>query len=440
MTRIGFVADDLTGASDVLAQAHARGLRAALVLDPKTEMPQDVDVIGVAGPMRALEGDALREAVHANVQPFVEHPPEVLLYKVCSTFDSSPTIGSIGDALRVLHQVWPAHGPIPVAPAQPEFGRYVAFSNLFGRAGATVHRLDRHPVMSRHPATPMTESDLRRVLEDQLPGDASPEAIMLPAFADESFEGRWQELRAAATPSAFVVDATDPAHLDRIAQQLLSSTGQGTTNLVVGSGGIMAALARQVNDHTATSSDRTETPSRASGPVLAVSASASTTTSGQIDAALQAGWVDIAIPPEALSERAPEGEWMRALLAALREGHNVVAHTLRGPDDPRMHAGRPSSTQVGGTLGRIVERAVAEHLTRDVAILGGDTSSHALAALRVRELRVAAQFVMAGPICRSDDDAAIAGCRVLLKGGQVGPEDVLTQFATHESTTVERND
>jgi hypothetical protein len=49
----------------------------------------------------------------------------------------------------------------------------------------------------------------------------------------------------------------------------------------------------------------------------------------------------------------------------------------------------------------------------------------------VRELRVSDQFVTAGPICRSDDDAAVAGCRLLLKGGQVGPPDILRRFAGH---------
>jgi uncharacterized protein YgbK (DUF1537 family) len=47
----------------------------------------------------------------------------------------------------------------------------------------------------------------------------------------------------------------------------------------------------------------------------------------------------------------------------------------------------------------------------------------------VRELRVTDQFVTAGPICRTDDRATVAGCRLLLKGGQVGPPDILRRFA-----------
>jgi uncharacterized protein YgbK (DUF1537 family) len=51
-----------------------------------------------------------------------------------------------------------------------------------------------------------------------------------------------------------------------------------------------------------------------------------------------------------------------------------------------------------------------------------------LAAAEVGELRISEQFVTAGPICTTDEHAALAGCRLLLKGGQVGPTDVFTRF------------
>ncbi|MNG33927.1 hypothetical protein D3C84_1202900 [compost metagenome] len=47
----------------------------------------------------------------------------------------------------------------------------------------------------------------------------------------------------------------------------------------------------------------------------------------------------------------------------------------------------------------------------------------------VRQLRVSDQFVTAGPILQADDDSAVGGCRLLLKGGQVGPTDILRRFA-----------
>jgi uncharacterized protein YgbK (DUF1537 family) len=47
----------------------------------------------------------------------------------------------------------------------------------------------------------------------------------------------------------------------------------------------------------------------------------------------------------------------------------------------------------------------------------------------VRQLRVSDQFVTAGPILRAEGTPDLAGCRLLLKGGQVGPPDILRRFA-----------
>ena len=50
---------------------------------------------------------------------------------------------------------------IPLVVGAPLLNRFMAFGNLFARVGRTTYRVDRHPTMSKHPVTPMTESDLR---------------------------------------------------------------------------------------------------------------------------------------------------------------------------------------------------------------------------------------------------------------------------------------
>lgn len=425
MDKIGFLADDLTGAADVMAQAHARGLDAALTLDPSKGLPTAADVVGIAGPARSLQGAALDEAIRGGLEAFRRVDVDVLLYKVCSTFDSSPTIGNIGRALEILHEYWPEHGAIPVAPAQPEFGRYTAFSQHFGLYQGDIYRLDRHPVMSRHPATPMNEADLREILRSQLSAPSSIEAIQLPDLTNGLFHERWQRRRAA--DGAFVVDAVEPWQMDDIAAALLDEQG---TSIVVGSGGIMAALARLRGTPPA----QPAPSASSSGAALAVSASASSTTAIQIADAVDAGWVEVAIPPSAFTTAMPEGTWVDDVAAALESGEHVIAHTLRGLDDPRLGSGDIAAADVGGTIGRLAETMVKRGLTRDIAIFGGDSSSHALLALGVTELRVQEQFVTAGPLCTADEASVLAGCRLLLKGGQVGPEDILRRFVgTHTS-------
>ena len=68
MPAVSFVADDLTGAADVLAQAHRYGLDAVLVVGGSdTPLPTDVDVVGIAGPARSLGGEAFDELVRAQL-------------------------------------------------------------------------------------------------------------------------------------------------------------------------------------------------------------------------------------------------------------------------------------------------------------------------------------------------------------------------------------
>jgi uncharacterized protein YgbK (DUF1537 family) len=193
--------------------------------------------------------------------------------------------------------------------------------------------------------------------------------------------------------------------------------------LVVGSGGIMAALARSRTGQPAA----TPTEQRSSGPTLAVSASASRTTAAQIDDAAAHGWVDVTIPSAAFGQ-APDDSWQQLVEDALRDGRNVVAHTTRGPDDQRLTSGA-GADEVGATIGALAGRMAQASLTNDVVVCGGDTSSHALAAMGVHELRVRDLFVTAGPVCTADDESSVAGCRLLLKGGQVGPPSLLRDFA-----------
>jgi uncharacterized protein YgbK (DUF1537 family) len=282
--------------------------------------------------------------------------------------------------------------------------------------------------MSQHPSTPMHEADLRLVLTEQLTNGATVGSIHLPAHDSGTFPDLWADRLRDPDLAAFVVDAVTEEHMDEIARALRHPADATRPALVVGSGGIMAALARAASGGP----PRTPEPQRTSGPVLAVSASASSVTADQLDDAITHGWADVAVPGDLL--RGHDDVLIAALdhqvSAALSAGRDVVVHATRGTSDPRYTASGPvEAAYLGSLIGALAGRMAAAQLTRDVAVFGGDTSSHALSAMGVRELRVSDQFVTAGPICRTDDNATVAGCRLLLKGGQVGPPDILRRFA-----------
>lgn len=423
MPPISFVADDLTGAGDVLAQAHRYGLDAVLLLDHTAAMPA-ADVVGLAGPSRSLGGTAFDELVRNQLGRIATAGSELVLYKVCSTFDSSAQRGSIGRGIELVHEQFPRHGPVPVVPAQPEFGRYTAFSTHFAAHTGVVHRLDRHPVMSVHPSTPMHEADLRRVLAEQFDDRPEIDAVHLPSYVDGTFDGRWSACRGGAAP-AFVADAATDAQLDTVALALGDEAERPA--VVVGSGGIMAAVARMRTGQQ----PRQPESQRASGPALAVSASASSINAAQLADAVGRGWSEIAVPTDLLhgSDDALSAALHERAATELAAGRDVVVHTTRGADHPRYAAGPVDSAHLGALLGNLARATAEGGLTRDIAICGGDTSSHALRAMGVQQLRVSDQFVTTGPICRSDEQAPVADCRLLLKGGQAGPTDVLRRFA-----------
>ena len=164
---LAYYGDDFTGSTDAMEVMAAAGLPTVLFLQtPDRAMLQrfpDVRCVGIAGSSRGRSSEWMEEHLpRAFSQLAALHAP-LMQYKVCSTFDSSATTGSIGRAidLGVAHMpgIWS-----PMIVGAPRLKRYQLFGNLFAAVDGVGYRLDRHPTMARHPVTPMAESDLRRHL------------------------------------------------------------------------------------------------------------------------------------------------------------------------------------------------------------------------------------------------------------------------------------
>ena len=123
-----------------------------------------LDAYGVAGKTRALNPEAMEKILVPAFEQMKATGAKHIHYKVCSTFDSSPAVGSIGKAIDCGARVFD-NKLIPVLGGMPALGRYCVFGNLFAKMGigsnGKIYRIDKHPSMSKHPVTPMNESDLR---------------------------------------------------------------------------------------------------------------------------------------------------------------------------------------------------------------------------------------------------------------------------------------
>nr|WP_269449688.1 nucleotide-binding domain containing protein [Auraticoccus cholistanensis] len=160
-------------------------------------------------------------------------------------------------------------------------------------------------------------------------------------------------------------------------------------------------------------------PRPAGGPVLAVSGSCSGQTRRQVEHARAAGWLVLPLP---LQDADPVAAVTGPALDALTQGRSVVvASAVDGPTATPVPV-----AEVAGALAAVTRAAVTAGLTSRVVVCGGDTSSRVTTLLTATSLEVVANPVGNVVLGRlTTADPALDGLEVLLKGGQVGPVDLL---------------
>jgi hypothetical protein len=109
---VGFYGDDFTGSVSNLAEFWRHGLDARLFL--KTDNTEAIaaqsktlDVAGIAGIARSLAPSEMERELTAAFGILHSLDAGLIQYKICSTFDSSPTLGSFGVAIAVARKFWP---------------------------------------------------------------------------------------------------------------------------------------------------------------------------------------------------------------------------------------------------------------------------------------------------------------------------------------------
>lgn len=416
-----FYGDDFTGSVDVLLQFARRGWRAQLFVgrpsaDDLAEAARSNDAIGIAGVARSLPTDDLADEVGPALDLLMTLDPQVVQYKACSTADSSPEVGSIGRVAEIARER--ISGTVPFLFAQPDFGRYTAFGHHFATEQGTVYRLDRQPTMSHHPITPMRESDLAKHLRAQTPLTISN----LPFTEYDSAAGIASHL-VATTAAGVVLDALDEDHLRLVGDAI---TSLEPPVFAIGSGGLSHAIA--IADPRSAVSIPAH--GRETGPVLVVSGSRSAQTRRQADAVPAAGWL---VRPLSLQ---PDAD-LTDVLASLAAGRSVV---LTSDDIDARHLLPEQRLQaITEACAHAVDAALRAGSTRRIVVCGGDTSSRVATILGVTSLSISANprdnVVL---LTARASDPAIDGAELLLKGGQVGADDlfesVRSDFGHDEGT------
>ncbi|MEN8684806.1 four-carbon acid sugar kinase family protein, partial [Marivita sp.] len=430
-------ADDFTGAAAVMEVLTFAGLPAMLFLEPPTQDQlakyPDLKGIGVASTARAQSPEWMDAELPEIFAQLAALKPALMHYKVCSTLDSSAQVGSIGRAIEIgARAVSPA--AVPILIAAPQMRRYQSFGHLFAGFGDAVFRLDRHPVMSRHPITPMNEADVAKHIALQ------SDNIDARCLTLEDISARATLPRTAAKPGrieAFTLDCMDDGTEAAVGR--LMWEGRDANRFIVGSQGVEYALVRHWQDTGKIANIAAPQGIGRSDKMVVVSGSVSPTTADQIAWAKANGFAGIAFDATCVCAGPDELEreiahCVAACLDAIDQGLDPLVHTAEGPDDPAVEAFKHTVTRagqnmseanqrVGEALGQVLHQTLMRGSVRRAVVSGGDTSGHATRQLGIFALSALAPTIPGAALFQAHADGPMDGLELALKGGQMGSPD-----------------
>ena len=161
--RLGCIADDFTGATDLANNLVRAGMRTVQTIGvPGAAKRSSTPTASSSRSSRAPSppADAVAQSL-AACRWLKAAGATQIYFKVCSTFDSTPR-GNIGPVLEALMDELDCRFTI-ATPAFPDNGRTVFKGHLF-----VGDVLLSDSGMRHHPLTPMTDANLVRVLQAQL--------------------------------------------------------------------------------------------------------------------------------------------------------------------------------------------------------------------------------------------------------------------------------
>ena len=431
---LAYYGDDFTGSTDVLEAFTAAGVPTVLFLQPPR--PQDLArfpdarCVGLAGQSRGKSPAWMRAHLPQVFESLSALGAPIVQYKVCSTFDSSPEVGSIGQAIDLGVQHSQAHWS-PTVVGAPRLQRYQVFGHLFAAAQGEVFRIDRHPTMSRHPVTPMHESDLRVHLAQQTPRRIG--LVNLAQMTQGQGDAVLQNIQGADQP-VVMLDVADPVSQREAGRLVWQQRGQGVFS--ASSSGLQYALA----EYWRSQGWLPATPSLPVGEavrcIAVVSGSCSPMSAAQIDWAEHNGFMterlDVAKCLDAVQAELEIERLVALAVDAVSRGVSPVVYSARGPDDAAVtgfdalvqRAGMDKTQgteRIGMALAEVMRRLLERSNLRRIVVAGGDSSGAVASHLGVQAFTVAAGMAPGVPLCRAwSDNPRRDGLEIALKGGQLG--------------------
>lgn len=411
--KLGCIADDFTGATDLANNLVRAGMRTVQAIgEPDGALETPADAVVVALKTRTLPAaDAVAQSL-AALEWLRAQGAEQIYFKYCSTFDST-TQGNIGPVADALMTALGTDFTI-ATPAFPDNKRTVFKGYLF--AGDVLLN---ESGMQHHPLTPMTDANLVRVLSAQTRRKVGLIDYAVVARGAEAIRGRIDALRREGVEIA-IVDAISNDDLLALGPALkgmpLVTAGSGVAIGLPGNWGLAPGAAAGLP--------------REPGTQAVVAGSCSIATQGQVAAFIAAGGPALALDP-----------------LRIAAGDDVVAQALawaapRLPDGPVLiySTARPDAVQAtqaslgAARAGALVEDAIARIAAglarlgvRQLIVAGGETSGAVVQALGLTQLAIGEQIDPGVPWCAGQAQAVGARISIALKSGNFGGVDFFTR-------------
>ena len=418
---LGVIADDFTGATDVASMLVRAGLRTTQVIGvPDGPAPAEADAIVVALKSRTAPAeDAVRDSL-AALRWLKAGGARQFYFKYCSTFDSTAQ-GNIGPVTEALLDALGSDFTI-ACPAFPENGRTVFRGHLF-----VGDQLLSDSGMRHHPLTPMTDSNLVRVLQSQCRGRVGLISYEIVGQGTEPLRAAFNAERAKGIRIA-VVDA-----IDNQALRTMAAACSALPLITAGSGVALGLPAVYETMGLMTPDAQAATLPKVGGSAAVISGSCSNATNQQVAHWIAQGAPAFCVDPRSLArgEDVPRQalQWARA-----QHGKAVLIYATA-----QANAVRAIQSELGAErAGHLVEACLA-HIAqglvqagvRRLVVAGGETSGSVVQALGIAQLRIGAPIDPGVPwtLAQAKPASSQTGEALLLalKSGNFGSVDFFTK-------------
>lgn len=420
---LGCIADDFTGATDLAGMLTQAGMRTVQIIGlPANDLSVDVSV-GVDAVVIALKSrtnpaqDAVADSLMA-LQWLQKAGCRQIYFKYCSTFDSTDK-GNIGPVTDALMNALGATFTI-ACPAFPENERTIFKGYLFVGDVPLAESGMRH-----HPLTPMTDSNLVRVLQRQTTSrvgliDHGSVAAGVQAIRQRIAQRKTEGVRIA------VVDA--------ISNDDLIQIGAACADLPLVTAGSGVALGLPQNFRAQgllAQHDATRNLPPTPGLRAIVCGSCSQATQAQLADLVARGIPAYAIDPMQLAagDKAVDTEvaavmaWAAPLLPSGPVAVYATAAAASVKSAQKALGAERAGALVEAALASVAQELVALGV-RQLIVAGGETAGAVVTALNIDSLRIGPQIDPGVPWTVSLGEPPIA---LALKSGNFGSADFFSK-------------